>query len=91
MSRYIDADALKSEFEWLLSVVNPCSRDDVLDLIRRIDNSPTVDVVKVVRCKDCAYRDEEPCDDNLLWCNRIGNAVLPFGYCSDGIRRLGNE
>ena len=56
-----------------------------------IGKLPSADLVEVVRCKDCADRDEEPCDDNLLWCNRIGNAVLPFGYCSDGIRRLGNE
>ena len=51
--RLIDANALKSEFEWLKSVVNESSKDEVMDVMQRIDNAPTVDAVEVVRCKDC--------------------------------------
>lgn len=86
MPRYIDADKLniKKATMWF---DDPNDRRSVERMIRE---APTVDAVPVVRCKNCAYRDEEPCDNNLLWCNRISNAVLPFGYCSDGIRRLDN-
>lgn len=38
--RLIDANALKSEFEWLKSVVNESSKDEVMDVMQRIDNAP---------------------------------------------------
>ena len=46
--RLIDANALKSEYEWLLSVVNPCSKNEIRDAIERIEKAPTVDAVEVV-------------------------------------------
>lgn len=48
--RLIDADVLKSEFEWLKSVVNESSKDEVQDAIQRIENAPTVDAV-ILPCK----------------------------------------
>ena len=56
--RLIDANALKSEFEWLLSVVNLCNKDKIRDTIERIEKAPTVDAVDVVRCKDCRFKTE---------------------------------
>lgn len=53
--RLIDANTLKSEFEWLKSVVNESGKDEVRDAIQRIENAPTVDAVEVVRCKECRW------------------------------------
>ena len=38
---------------------------------------PTVDAVKVVRCKDCLYRDGSICDYSAVY-------VRPNGYCQWG-------
>lgn len=48
--RLIDADALISEFEWLKSVVNESSKDEIQETIQRIENAPTVDAV-ILPCK----------------------------------------
>ena len=48
--RLIDADVLKSEFEWLKSVVNESSKDEIQEYIQRIENAPTVDAV-ILPCK----------------------------------------
>ena len=56
MSRYIDANKLKKS----LSI--PCA--SIIEIgetiIAQIDDQPTADVVEVVRCKDCKYRDTMP-------------------------------
>lgn len=88
--RLIDADALKSEFDWLKSVVNESSKDEVMDVMQRIDNAPTVDAVEVVRCADCVLEGTGNCPmvhrDPIL-----GNLYCTFpangGYCSKGVRR----
>ena len=49
-NRLIDANALKSEFEWLKSVVSESSKDEIQETIQRIENAPTVDAVEV-KCK----------------------------------------
>ena len=41
---------------------------------------PTVDAVKVVRCKDCLYRDGSICDYSAVY-------VRPNGYCQWGRRK----
>ncbi len=84
--RLIDANALKSEFEWLKSVVNESSKDEVMDVMQRIDNAPTVDAVEVVRCKDCKYLNS---DANGLWCFRdYENNLTPEDFCSNGERKV---
>ena len=45
MDTLISKGALIKEFEWLLSVVNECSKDEVRDTIQRIKNAPAVDAV----------------------------------------------
>ena len=45
MDVLISKNALLEEFEWLLSVVNESSKDDVRDTIQRIKNAPAVDAV----------------------------------------------
>ena len=82
--RLIDADALKSEFDWLKSVVNESSKDEVMDVMQRIDNAPTVDAVEVVRCKDCLYY----CTSwyGVKYCNRkqLNGSYVEMSNLSDG-------
>ncbi len=42
MDELISRNALLEEFEWLLSVVNECSKDEIRDTIQRIKNAPTI-------------------------------------------------
>lgn len=48
MKKYIDAEKLKKHYSWWNN-----EQKDIFDTI--IDNQPSVDVVEVVRCKDCKY------------------------------------
>lgn len=41
----INVDLLIEEFEWLLSVVNECNKDEIRDVIHRIKNAPAVESV----------------------------------------------
>ena len=104
--RLIDADALKSEFDWLKSVVNESSKGEVMDVMQRIDNAPTVDAVEVVRCKECRWSrgkdHREPTETpKRLICQCFMNhhipapwgarlAVDPEHFCSYGERRSDN-
>ena len=104
--RLIDANALKSEFEWLKSVVNESSKDEVMDVMQRIDNAPTVEAVEVVRCKECRWSrgkdHREPTETpKRLICQCFMNhhipapwgarlAVDPEHFCSYGERRSDN-
>ena len=57
-----------------------------------IDNTPTIDAVPVVRCKDCEYG--EQADEFSYICNN-GAWVHLFcradDFCSRGVRRGKNE
>lgn len=46
---------------------------------------PTVDAVKVVRCKDCKYYDEK--DHNCLDEMAYARCWMPTDFCSFGERR----
>ena len=61
--RIIAADEL--EKKWTIASPEPYNTDavEVLDSIR---NMPTIDAVRVVRCKDCKYRDGTPGQPNIL-------------------------
>lgn len=59
MSRHIDADRLKKHFEWWEGEAKAKEFKEIFDEI--IDAQPTADVVEVVRCKDCKWRDESTC------------------------------
>ena len=85
--RLIDSNELKSEFEWLRSVVNESSKDEIQEIIQRIENAPTVDALEVVRCKDCVYWKEH---DGEMFCNHWGNLMTDTAqddFCSYGERR----
>ena len=94
--RLIDVNALKSEFEWLKSVVNETSKDEIQEIIQRIDNAPAVDAVEVVRCKDCKHW--QHVEDGIGDCTNPrfhlpGHAdptMEQDGFCSCGERKDGD-
>ncbi len=100
MARYIDADALieRLKSDYCEGCNNndgircrSCDVDFVFDMV---DDAPEADVVEVVRCKDCKYRETRICaitGNEMLSCNYSGFAVKPTHYCSYGERRKENE
>jgi hypothetical protein len=59
-----------------------CAFDDVMLLIEDV---PTADVVEVVRCKDCAYANE----DGTRCHYGVGRDTEPMGYCHCGAKMDG--
>lgn len=57
--------------------------------VETILNSPTADVIEVVRCKDCVYC--RPNNDGKLYCHKKADIFVPIvgtdDYCSYGERR----
>ena len=90
MPRYIDAEKLEQHFEYCISEAYNTNgvTEDFVTALRATRNQPTVDVVEVVRCKDCKYKVEEY--ENFLICGVFCNSYgLPFrispnDYCSCG-------
>ena len=54
---------------------------DAIEILAEIEYTPTADVVKVVRCKECKYFSEE-----IQHCGVLGFCE-PNEYCSRGERR----
>lgn len=82
MSRYIDVDELKENI--CKRVNNPAIRGW---LNRLIDDTPTADVVPVVRCKDCRLATEDTMIDGLYYCHNNGMTHKPDTFCSYGERK----
>lgn len=53
-----------------------------------IEETPAVDAVEVVRCKDCRHWITESNDD---WCEYTGCDINLDGFCEDGERRDDDE
>lgn len=59
MSRYIDSEKIDCvAFKGIPDGYKDTFADGVLYVLNRIDEQPTVDAVKVVRCKDCKWGKE---------------------------------
>ena len=99
MSRYIDADALKTLLIETLEAIrkNPKMDNQEAHLIagismlgKMIDDAKTVDAVEVVRCKDFRYWEEiTPASDNCHY-GKCGDADCyspEWWFCADGERR----
>ena len=84
--RLIDADATKRRvadtfFDTLIPCVN-----------RALDDSPTVDAVPVVRCRECGHG--TPCVDGYVRCSHpSGKSILmkSSDFCSYGERKEGAD
>jgi hypothetical protein len=88
--RLIDADKLKAKVraqEW--------KRDPTIMLALNwiymlIDDSPTIEAVPVVRCKECGHYDTTGYPALNLgtgWCDKMYRGVHDDFYCSYGERR----
>ena len=96
MSRYIAVDELNlAKFHPLpYTHITPADIKDVeayergwndaIDAI--IENAPNTDVVKLVQCRECKYKDEGQgyCYKHGIWLHRMT-------FCSDGERREDGE
>ena len=51
-----------------------------------INNTPTIDAVRVVRCRDCEYNEGIPMPIGFLYCSRTDSVVKEDDYCSYGWR-----
>ena len=90
MGRLIDAERLKTHYCWWAGGGREMTLDEAkktFDTI--IDVQPTVDVVEVVRCKDCIHSDQ--CTKEMVMKTRGGGYLYcPMGsdgFCSLGERR----
>lgn len=84
MSRLIDADALKAEMRGSYDYNgSPCFVVDVKD----IDDAPTVDAVRVVRCEECKWWFKDENYDGLYRCANDGLLRKGDHYCADGERK----
>lgn len=70
MRRYIDADKLQQAYKEIHG-----GKRSLL-----IDTEPTADVVEVVRCKDCKYKERERCGLTRY-------TVREYDFCSYGERK----
>ena len=50
-----------------------------------IKNTPTVDAVPVVRCKDCKHYNTIGCSKGFGWCENIGRGTSDNFYCAEAV------
>lgn len=100
MAEYKDITTLKKEIADFKRAVCSPNSDYLTGYIcalsateGMIANLPTADVVKVVRCKDCKYKEEilNINDDLELMCGfnyglRVKGMVSPLDFCNYGER-----
>ena len=89
MADLIDRAALEKALEQ----INICIAVDKTKMFRLIKNAPTVDAVKVVRCKDCKHSHNYPWGSYSCSFHEYEGEphVEPNDFCSYGERRDNNE
>lgn len=81
MARYVDVNKVYDEAKnGYHSDFARCSAD-LTSLREVLEDTPTADVVDVVRCKDCC--NSEQCG-NVLYCSYFNHNVEENDYCSQG-------
>ena len=94
MARLIDADAAKltaNDYK-----IFRCQLGGLVDVVEFLDDMPTVDAVKVVRCKDCKhYKPQKKSthwENRANYCNRVVTIkAQPNDFCSYGERKDGDD
>ena len=76
--RLIDADALPRFTGYAL---------DATEVALAVETAPTIDAVKVVRCKDCIHSYDDLCGLCCTCGPYVDSVVQPEFYCADGKRR----
>ena len=97
--RLIDADALAKAFRDLAESVAYIQKDrtywseSLISAAEEVDDTPTIDAVPVVRCKDCKHFKTMNLFGNVEFCDRTGEEIerwLMVGaedFCSRGERK----
>lgn len=92
MVEYIDREAAikaveKADYTAVANDADSCNADYLREVIESV---PAVDVVPVVRCKDCKYRTEER--RGLVRCRAFNYMPMCVdNFCSYGERKDGGE
>jgi hypothetical protein len=92
MAEYIERDALLEKVKELSNTYSYCGLASV-HIIKAIEDALRVDVVEVVRCKDCKYRYFNK-DCESYGCKNITGMtdfVNDNDYCSYGEKKEGAE
>lgn len=79
--RLIDADELKRNHMFYHEVDNRSYAEE-----RDIDETPTIDAVEVVHCRDCKYYDVNLADGTTCFCTRLELFNEHDWFCADGER-----
>ena len=85
MARLIDADAAKLTANDY--AMFRCQLGGLVDVVEFLNDMPTVDAVRVVRCRDCAVP-----HNKYTGCPELNGLVTPPDfYCPFGERMEGND
>lgn len=90
--RLIDATKLEDllrrqmEMDWNKQAAPASWSAAYEQILEELGETPVVDAVPVVRCKDCyRHEDEEP---GMVWCPYVVGSWVPNNwYCADGKRK----
>ena len=87
--RLINADALKEKIDNIWNG-RPLSFLGAR-ILTMIDHEPTIDAVKVVRCKDCIHSDTTGVYvEDVVYCKWLHISCVKNGYCHRGERKGGD-
>ena len=78
--RYIDAEKLKKR----LLLISYGDSDTFLQVMKKIDDAPSADVVEVVMCKDCKYNCTDDCA--MIHGQKMYKNLFDNDFCSFGER-----
>ena len=84
MARYIDADKLCKGLEEMARLQPPFKQSTILGVVSTIKNTPTADVVKVTRCKNCIHYQADIVTKGVGWCYKIDRGSGENSFCSEG-------
>lgn len=85
MSKYVDADKV-----YEMAITHKDFKQSIADLVSLkevLDDTPTADVVEVVRCKNCRMAEEDQMIDGWYYCNNNELSHKPNHFCSYGERK----
>lgn len=86
MSKYIEQEAVMRTARYGYHSDFGRSMADLTSLSEVLEDTPTADVVEVVRCKDCKGHNTHDCAEGFGWCEAFGLGKTDDQFCSYGER-----
>lgn len=94
MAEYIEREAfikrLENEADKSSDIINLLILNGIANIVRDKNIAPDVNVVEVVRCKECVHYNTSSCADGFGWCNWYDNGQISNNFCSFGERSSDN-